>query len=169
MVVMVGMMSILMNNGFLIILLSFMMICSCSSNVEKRVELLETELGLDLPSQFEIVQDDDVTLQQFPLEYRISMTLRFTQVDYGTVVMGIRDSPYFNQLADYRNVGLGIPPASELQQIMDSLKACNYRGSWVTTEQGFEFVDFLGPETMRPVKAWIIEKNRTLTFEYMNI
>ena len=158
-----------MNYKATFILISSLALLSCASNVEKRIELLENELHIALPVEYEITQDEDVTLEHIPLEYRLSLTLRFAPSGIDDVVSQVHGTPYFDQLGEYRDTGRGIMVTPEYHQIKDSLRSSNLRGIWISSDEGYEYVDFFGPETMRPIKAWINTSMRTLKFEYMKI
>ena len=142
---------------------------SCASNVEKRIELLQNELHIVLPPDYEIIQDEDVTLEHIPYEYRMTLTLRFSQTGFESLVGKVHESPFFDQLHDYREMGSGVTITPEYAEIKDSLKSNNRRGGWIRDPNGYKFIDFFGPESMRPIKASVDSTMRTLTFEYIKI
>ena len=150
-----------------------LVLLGCSSNQGKRIGLLEKELSIKLPDHYDVIQDDDITLSYVPSEYKLILTLEFEEIELKEIINQIEAVPYFNQLNQYKNDGQGImlhgDEIHQYQIIMDSLSKESIRGTWMNSTKGYEFIDFFGAETMKPVEAWVDIGQRTLTFQYMKI
>jgi hypothetical protein len=151
-----------------------LVLSSCSSNEPDRKELIEQQLGVELPSSYETLVNDYETLEIIPSEYQIIVKIGFDKKGYKKIEDQIVDIPYYNKLKKYlRNDNMLILDGQEeidnYQNIKDSLSLRNYRGSWIKTPDGFVYIDILGPDNGEPVEAILKTKERTLMFKYMNI
>ncbi len=152
-------------------ILSFVILLWSCSNLDKRIELLERELDLKLPENYEVVQDDDISFNGLESDYSLIVTLKFESQEFDTVIQQIKLIPYFNELESFRRQGSSLTlvgdEIEQYERLKEEFKSLPYRGSWTSIESGFQFVD-LGNKH-ESVDAWINTENKTLKFEFIHL
>ncbi len=150
-----------------LILISIILLFSCS-NEEEKIELLQKELNIELPVNYEIIKDKGVTYDAFLGDYSTIITLKFDEMSIDTVVNQIKEVPFYNELNQFRKVD-GVRTfigdvRGKYDLITDSMNQSKYRGSWISTQEGYEFIDILDKEAW--VDASINMKENSLNFVY---
>ena len=152
-----------------IYILSLTVIFTACSNVEDRIELLENKLQIEMPNEYTIVQDEDISYNGLESDYKVVLKLQLESEGIQKIENQINQTPYYNQLVKFQGKGNGIGTFTreemvEFKLIQDSILKTKYRGTWIETVEGFEFIDF--GDKMEPIDACIDSKENTLTFEF---
>ena len=147
------------------------LIASCS-NQEKRIELLENELNIDLGKNFTVIKDEDISHNGFESDYTLKINIKLNKVELERIVKQIETEPYFDQLSRFRSEKGRYQIAGNENMIFfnlvtDSLKKTKHRGSWFRTDSGFEFLDL--EDGMEPIEAVINLREQTLKFEFNHL
>ena len=153
---------------FLLLLVSLLSACS---NVQARIDLLEEELSIELPEEFGVMQDDDISHNGFESDYTLIVKLKLEPEGTTDILTQIREVPYFNQLERYYNDGTGIHLMNEEieihKKVEDSISRTDYRASWFRDHNGYRLVDFGNP--LEPIDAFLDTVENTLLFEYNSL
>lgn len=161
-----------------VILLS-LFIFSCSK-IDKRVELLENTLKIDLSENYQVLNDSYVSKNQLlERDFTIILGIKLEQQELDSIVKVIEERPYFDKLGRFKNDSggytlIGSEASMDFNDIVDSLSRTKFRGSWFKTSNGYEFADVnmkfkdLSKEQNK-VDAKINLIERTITFEYTSM
>jgi len=143
---------------------------SCSRQ-DKRVELLQKELNINLPSNYVIDEDKDITDDAFTGDHTVTIELKFDKNSMDSVINQIKNVPYYNELERFRT---GVKVGDDIQYyevITDSMSQSKFRGSWFETDIGYEFIDLTDFEKPANslIKAKIQVEKSVLTFVYIDM
>lgn len=150
-----------------------MMFNSCSDNLDKRIELLEEELNIELPAKYEVMQDDDVSHNGFESDYTLIVKLQLEPSGTENVLDQIRETPYFNQVGKYfgeRHGGIelfGQEEIDAMEVIKDSIPKTKYRATWFKRGDGYKLMDLEGG--YEPINAFLDTVNNTLKFVFNHL
>lgn len=160
------------------IILSIFLI-SCSK-VDKRVELLERTLDIDLSENYQMLNDSYVSKNQLlERDFTIILGIKLEQQELDSIVRVIEGRPYFDELGRFKNNSggytlIGSEASMDFNNIVDSLSRTKFRGSWFKTSNGYEFADvnmkfkdLTKEQNIVHAKINLIE--RSITFEYTSI
>ncbi len=116
------------------------------SNVEDRIELLENKLQIEIPNVYTVVQDEDISYNGLESDYKVVLKLQLESEGIQKIENQINQTPYYNQLVKFQGKGNGIGTFTreemvEFKLIQDSILKTKYRGTWIETVEGFEFID----------------------------
>ena len=152
---------------------SLILLSACYARKPDSAGLIEKQLSIILPIPYEVLENEYITLEVVPSEYQIKVTLKFDQNGLQELEKQIKSSSYYNKLAKFKLSSKGLALMNEEIQeyadVKDYLAIIKSRGSWVKNGELYEYIDILGPDNGEPVKASINKKDRTLSFDYMNI
>lgn len=139
-------------------------LCSCN-NQDKRLEAIEREFGIQLPEEYDVVQDTDISYSDFESDYRQTMVLQFGQKEFTELTKQIERSPYFGQLKSYDGESPSLPERGipyEQQEVMDSLTKCGRSGVWIKKENEYRYIDFFDWKDF--CQGTLDTRNRTLKY-----
>jgi hypothetical protein len=152
------------------IILILMLLISCSKEKE-RIEFLKDTLQIELNSEVKVLENESVQAELFLPDYTLTLKIELTKNQIEKITDQITEVPYFNELDYFKwkdnsrylqdNDGLNF------ETIQDSIAKTKYRGSWIKTKEGFEFVDCGKSHDM--VLAWINTNTNTLKFEFTDM
>lgn len=153
------------------LLIAILLLSSCSSQAE-RIQILEKELNIKLGDNYNVIQDDNISEDDFGGDYTLILKIKLDTKEVDRIVTKIQSEPYFNELGKFKNEDGGTryngPEEEQLFSIAnDSIKSSKYRGSWYITEMGYRFLD-LGTDT-ELIDAEINLEENTLTFELIHL
>jgi hypothetical protein len=136
-----------------IMILVFALLISCSSD-RPRIELMEKELGLNLPDTYEQITNTT----DGNIDFEINIELKFQKTEMDQIMGQIKKSKYFVQIEQQ---GLD-------STLLQNIKAdTTINGIWRRTDQGFNFVKSRNEK--EPVNAIFDTINQTLKFNFIHI
>ena len=141
------------------------------SYTKENIALIEKTLNVKLPSDCEISDYKYKQSEPFLPDYTIYLTVKFSETGMDSLKQQIRITPYYNKLKRYgkdRSKGLYGDEIAQHQSIEDSILKTPFRGGWIETKSGLEFIDFSGLKTQTNVDALINNEKRILTYEYLD-
>ncbi len=126
---------------FLLLTLTFVYSCS---NLDKRIEAIEEEFGITLPESYEVIQDDDISFNDFESDYQQIVTIKFEDADFEEIKKQLEETVYFDQLLHYLGNSLQYPGDldSNRQVIVDSLAKVGQNGTWIKGDREYTYLDF---------------------------
>ena len=139
----------------LLTLLIILMLASCSGE-KSRLELLENELGLKLPANFETLENSTDGF----VDFEINILLKFDDHGLRMITQQIEKSKYF----EWANI-------QNLSQYPEKLTIVNQdstlNGIWKNDKNGYCF-EFYGDWT-EPVSARLDTLDKTLKFKFVHL
>ena len=152
-----------MRTYFLIAIL--IVFVSCSKQKEK-IDFLKSTLQIELQSEVKILENEVKHNELFLPDYTLNLTIGLNKNQMEKITDQITNIPYYNELEFYRwrdnSRNLLDNENYTFQTVQDSIAKTKYRGSWIKTELGFEFVDF--GKTHDIVQAWLNTETNSLKF-----
>ncbi|NOQ73622.1 MAG: hypothetical protein GQ574_16570 [Crocinitomix sp.] len=143
-----------------------LLLFSCSK-LENRINALEEELKITLPADYDVIEHE-----YYPqgLDYTFVLKLKFNSAGTDTLIAQIKTVPYFDQLDAFRTDGGSLTlmgdEVGSYKFFEDSIAKTPYRGSWTSTDVGYEFIGFR--DNKSNIDAWINSTAHTLEFQYVS-
>lgn len=124
-------------------IITLIFVYSCS-NLDKRLEAIEEEFGITLPTDYEVIQDDDISFNGFESDYQQIVTIKFEDEGFEDVKRQLEETVYFDQLPEYLGHSLQYPNLldSNHQIIIDSLARVGQNGTWIKEGHEYTYLDF---------------------------
>jgi len=155
---------------YLTIIVVFIILSSCSKQEEK-IEFLKNTLQIELLSDVNVLENEVEHNELFLPDYTFNMTLSLNNNQIEKIKKQIISVPYFNELEYYRWTNgrryMMDNGGYNFKTVQDSIASTKYRGSWIKTSNGYEFVDF--GKTNDSVKAWLNTETNTLKFVFVDM
>ena len=143
---------------------------SCSKEKEK-IDFLKKELQIEIPSEVKVINDELVHNELILPDYTLKLTLSLSSNQIEKIKEQIISVPYYDELEYYRwkdnSRHLMDNGSYSFKTIQDSIANTKYRGSWIKTESGYEFVDF--GKTQDIVNAWLNTETNSLEFVFVGM
>ncbi len=156
---------------------------SCKNNVErktesnphvnknKEVDFLKSTLQIEIDSDVKVLNNEIESKELFIPDFTLSLTIGLNNNQIEAIIDQIAKMPYYDELAFYRwkdsSRNLLDNGNYTFQAVQDSIAKTKYRGSWIKTEIGFEFIDF--GKTHDIVHAWLNTESNSLKFIFVDM
>jgi hypothetical protein len=128
---------------------------SCSEE-EGRIEFMQEEVGLIIPSDYKQLANSTDGY----IDFEVNIQLRFSESAFKQLTSQVQKTKYYNQL-EWKSGGYAFP--SFIKQ--DSLLP----GVWIRSKEGFEFVQNRDEPETELVWATIDNSKRILKFKFVHL
>ena len=142
---------------------------SCSYNLDKRLEQIEKDYAIKLTTNFDVIQDDDISYNGFESDYEQIVKIKFESSEFDSIKGQIEKSSYFNELGNYENNSMvtNEKPSYQHQLIIDSLRKAKQTGAWIIKEDQYVFLYF--GDWMDFVEGNLNLSDKTLTWNHHHL
>ncbi|MGV3586636.1 MAG: hypothetical protein ACO1OF_06525 [Adhaeribacter sp.] len=145
-----------MNKLINIIVLVFVTFLSSCSEEEGRIEFMQEELGLIIPSDYKQLENSTDGY----IDFEVNIELRFSESAFKQLTSQVQKTKSYNH-PELKSGGYSLPPFIKQNSSLP--------GVWIRSKKGFEFVQNRDEPEAEPVWATIDTSKRILKFNFVHL